>query len=332
MGLAHLPPLQTLIRQRRDDPTLSAEERAVYENFTMEERISSARLTRYGDAIGSTALLNRDAFWQQHKTRYLDVYQFVDKDNSDGIVPDTFNAALNGSNLWAGIDDNVVLYRLETVSWALEGSSVSQDELERSIHEATAKPGPMPDTARRTLQRMVNEWNGRRNLYPSFATTSDEVAGLLTEPDWADRLRDHLGLGRLNPVAAPPIAVLLMRYTVKEVRATKAARAQGFCIPTVLDGTCNPCFFPTPTRAGTEGAVYEQGRAVNLAPAKTELGYRMGLELIHSYLDYRPEHIVRWGLISRPLQVDLTQRRRWHLSWLQRNCDRDDFTCELNYV
>ena len=330
MDLANIVSLQSLIRKRRIEPVLPVSERAVYENFTTEERVTAARLQRYGHALGTTPLPNLDAFWQQHRIRYLDEHQFVEKD--DGAVPDTFNAALNGSNLWAGIDDNVVLYRLEEVSWALKGSSVDQAELKHSIDEATAKPGSMPDTARALLQRVVDEWNERRNLYPSFATTADEIADLLAEPAWANRLRDHLGLGHLNPAPGHTEAVLLMRYTVKEVRAAKAARTQGFCIPTVLDGTLNPWFFPTPAHAGTEGAVYEQGRAVNLAPAKTESDYRMGLELIHSYLDYRPEHIVSWGVISRPHQADLAQRRRWHLSWLQLNCDRDDFACELNHV
>lgn len=328
MDLVTVAPLQSLIRGRNGDPALPAHERAIYENFAVEERVTTARLKRYGDAHSVASLLNLDAFWQQHRTRYLNEHQFVEKD--EGTIPDTFNAALNGPNFWADIADDVVLYRLEEVSWALRGSSVDQFELKRSIGEA--KPGPMPDSARTLLQRVVDEWNDRRNLYPSFATTADEVADLLAEPDWANRLRDHLGLGHLNPVSTEPIAVLLMRYTAKEVRAARAARTQGFCIPTVLDGTLNPWFFPTPARAGIEGAVYEQGRAVNLAPAHTESDYRMGLELIHSYLDYRPEHIVRWGLISRPHQADLAERRRWHLSWLQLNCDRDDFACELTHV
>ena len=330
MNMADVVSLQTLIRTRRMDPVLSAEECAVYENFAIEERVVDARLQHYGRALRNASMRDWDAFWQQHRTRYLDEHQFVEKD--DGVVPDTFNVALNGSNFWTGIDDNVVLYRLEQVSWALKGSSVDQAELERSVRKATAKPGTMPDTARPLLQRVVDEWNARRNLYPSFATTADEVADLLAEPDWANRLRDHLGLGHLNPAPGRTEAVLLMRYTVKEVRAAKAARTQGFCIPTVLDGTLNPWFFPTPAHAGTDGAVYEQGRAVNLARANSESDYRMGLELIHSYLDYRPEHIVRWGVISRPHQADLAQRRRWHLSWLQLNCDRDDFACELNHV
>lgn len=330
MNLANVASLQSLIRARCTVPTLPSDERAIYENFALEERVADARLQQYGGALSRASFPNLDAFWQQHRTRYLNEYQFVEKD--EGTVPDTFNAALNGPNFWAGIDDNVVLYRLEEVSWALKGSSVDQAELEDSVRKATAKPGHMPDTARTLLQRVVDEWNERRNLYPSFASTADEVADLLAEPDWANRLRDHLGLGHLNPVSASPIPVLLMRYTAKEVCAAKVARTQGFCIPTVLDGTLNPWFFPTPAHAGTEGAVYEQGRAVNLAPAHTESDYRMGLELIHSYLDYRPEHIVRWGLISRPHQADLAQRRRWHLSWLQLNCDRDDFACELNHV
>lgn len=330
MDLAKIAPLQSLVRARRAEHALPANERAIYENFAVEERVTASRLQRYGQALGAAPLPKLDAFWQQHKTRYLDEYQFIDK--KDGGVPDTFDAELNGANFWTGIDDHVVLYRLEKVSWALQDSKFDQTELELHVRAATATAGPMPYTTRTFLQDFVNKWNDRRNLYPSFATTSDEVADFLASPDWANLLRDHLGLGHLNPAAGRTVAVLLMRYTVKEVRDAKAAHIQGFCIPTVLDGTLNDCFFPTPAHAGTEGAVYEQGRAVNLAPAGTESDYRMGLELIHSYLDYRPEHIVRWGLISRPHQADLAQVRRWHQNWLQLNCDREDFACELDHV
>lgn len=330
MDMRSVVPLQSLVRSRRSDSVLPAEERAVYENFVIEERVADDRLQKYGLAFGSALLPNLDAFWQQHRTRYLNEHQFVEKD--DGSVPDTFDAKLNGSNFWAAIDDNVVFYRLEQVSWALKGCSVDLAEFESAVRESTARPSTSSKTAHSILQRVLTEWNERRNLFPSFATTSDEVTTLLEESDWADRVRDHLGLGHLNPVAGRTEAVLLMRYTAKEVRAARVARIQGFCIPTVLDGTINPYFFPTPTHAGVGRAVYEQGRAVNLAPALTESDYRMGLELIHSYLDYRPEHIVRWGLITRPHQADLSQLRRWHLSWLQLNCDRDDFVCELNHV
>lgn len=330
MDMASVVPLQSLVHFRRSDPVLSAEERAVYENFAIEERVAHGRLQKYGRSFGNAPLLTLDDFWQQHRIRYLDAHQFVEKD--DGSVPDTFEAALNGHNFWTAIDDNVVFYRLEQVSWALKGSSVDLAEFEIAVREFTARPGTLSDLARSVLKRVLAEWNERRNLFPSFATTSDEVTSLLAEPDWADRVRDHLGLGHLNPVAGRTEAVLLMRYTAKEVRAARVALIQGFCIPTVLDGTINPYFFPTPTHAGAGGAVYEQGRAVNLAPALTESDYRMGLELIHSYLDYRPEHIARWGLITRPHQANLSQLRRWHLSWLQLNCDRDDFACELNHV
>lgn len=334
MNLASVVPLQALVRARRTDSALPVDERAIYENFATEERVAEARLALYGGALAGTPCANLDAFWQQHRQRYLDEYQFVEKD--EGEVPHTFDANLNGANFWPGIDDNVVLYRLEQVSWALgKGCSVDETELRQAVEQAAAaRPGVIPPDARIRLQRMVDEWNERRNLYPSFATTHDEIADLLTEPDWADRLRDHLGLGHLHPTPGRTEAVLLMRYTAKEVRQERAARQQGFCIPTVLDGTLNPWFFPTPAHAGTEGAVYEQGRAVNLAPAHTESDYgeNMGMELIHSYLTYKPEHIVRWGQISRPHSADLAQRRGWHLSWLQLNCDRDDFGCELSHV
>jgi hypothetical protein len=126
--------------------------------------------------------------------------------------------------------------------------------------------------------------------------------------------------------------VLLLRYTVREVRQCKAAGGSAFCMPTVLDGTVNPYFFPRPRPgAGAPGSDRQVGRAVNLA-ATSESDYAMRLELVHSYVDYRPDHLVRWGLISRPVSADLAQLRGFHLSWLRLETERDTFGCDLIHV
>ena len=139
MDMESVVPLQSLVRSRRSDTALSAEERAVYENFAIEERVADGRLQKYGRAFGSAPLPSLDVFWQQHRIRYLNEHQFVEKD--DGSVPDTFDVTLNGPNFWTGIDDDVVLYRLEQVSWALKGSSVDLAEFEIAVRESTARPG-----------------------------------------------------------------------------------------------------------------------------------------------------------------------------------------------
>ena len=69
MGL--LPPLQALIRLRRTDPTLLAQDRAVLENFVMEERVHDARLVHFATTAGTTPWTSLSEFFDGHSHRYL---------------------------------------------------------------------------------------------------------------------------------------------------------------------------------------------------------------------------------------------------------------------
>ena len=72
-----------------------------------------------------------------------------------------------------------------------------------------------------------------------------------------------------------------------------------------------------------------------LDDATTESDYAMRAELVHSYLDYRPEHLARVGLVSRQMQCDLAQLRGFHLNWLRLELDRDPpqpFDTDLSHV
>lgn len=340
MDLSTLPALQALIRSRLGAVAgIPPDERAVWENLHAEERASPQRGALYAAAVNSPALADLSAFTLRHKG-YLE--QAVNLEKAEPEVPHTFDAALNGGNHWAGIDDNVALYRLEDLSFALEGSGVDAAELQAAIdtQRSTSADPDARNGALAVLQRVTIAWNDRRDRRPLFATTQDEVAALLADAgdEWPHALRDELGLGHYNPLPGRPVTVLLMRYTVREVRQCKAAGRQAFCIPTVLDGAVNPHFVPTPLHGpGAAGSPWQMGRAINLA-ATSESDYesRMRAELVHSYVDYRPEHLDRWGVISRQVQCDLAQLRGFHLSWLRLLTDRDapnpPFDTDLSHV
>lgn len=333
VDLSAIPPLEALIRARRSDAALADTDRAVLENFCAEERVSDERLKVFSASVGAGPWSYMGDFRQAHERLYLPERQQRDKAGPD--VPDTFDGVLNGSNDWPNIDDNVALYRVESVSFALRGSGIDESELLRAI-ELHGSPNPVTrEAARLVLQRLADNWNARRDRRPLFATTEDELADVIAVAgsDWPDALRDHLGLGHFNPIPGRQETVLLMRYTVREVRQCKAAGVSGFSIPTVLDGPLNPFFSPTP-HPGT-GAVlsdFQVGRTVNLKSVLNESEYCMGLELIHSYVDYRPEHLFRYGSISRPLAANLAQLRAFHLAWLRLDTDRDTFGCDLSHV
>ena len=337
MNTVNLAPLQALIRLRRVDTNLLPTHRAVLENFLMEERVQPSRLQAFAAAVGSGPWLDIDAFGGVHRNGYL--HERVDIDQGDPGIPDTFDSGLNGSNFWSGIEEHLALYRLETVSFALKDADVDEAELERAVGERN-RPAATPaqiKAADTVLERVCETWNLGRHRRPAFATTEPEIEDLLHDPegDWPHALRDHLGLGHLSPEPArEPIKVLLMRYTVKDVLAgAKKVGHGGFCIPTVLDGPINAYFFPTPLPSVTAPAAPQRcGRALNLRASATQSDYAMGLELIHSFVRYRPEHLVRWGLVSRPLAVDLSALRGFHLDWLRQETERDDFGCNLDDV
>ena len=336
MDVGLLPPLQALIRLRRIDPALVTQDRAVLENFVMDERVHDARVVHFAAAAGTVPWTSINEFFDRHSHRYLQPH--VELEKSDTGVPHTFDSSLNGGNFWPLIEENLALYRVESVVFALKGSGVEEVDLEQAIDAMAGRASPYGKPEASTiLARVCDNWNVRRDQRPLFATTAPEIEPLLTDHpvEWENAVRDHLGLGHLNPRAASePVKVLLMRYTVKEVRAaTKAAGSGGFCIPTVLDGSINPHFFPTPLpSAGAPSGPHGVGRAINLRPVATQSEYVMGLELIHSYVEYRPEHLIRWGLVSRPLAIDLGQLRSFHLEWLRLDTERDDFGCDLTHV
>ena len=334
MKLDQVPGLQELVRNSISQTGLPANELAILENVVMDERVNQSRHAAFAAALGNGPWPTVASFALAHKLRY--VRERLDLVQGDPGVPDTFDAAFNAENTWFGIEENLALYRVEEVSFALKGAAVDEGDLERAISDLNLAAASIVqrEAANAILSHVCETWNANRHQRPAFATTEPEIEEVLTDAgaDWPNVLRDHLGLGHLNPVGGrEPVKILLMRYTAKEVNEhAKRARHGGFCIPTVLDGTLNPFFFPTPLpAAAAPSAPQHCGRSLNLHPAATQAEYVMGLELVHSFVNYRPEHLVRCGLISRPLAVDLQLLRRLHLDWLRLDTERDEFGCNL---
>ncbi len=315
MNLAAIPTLDKYATATLAASDRPPKERAVLENLRWEERVGDERLARYAQGFTEIDIPQFDDVKVAHG-RYAETFLEIEID--DSRIPDTFDSA-NSSNRWRHIEENLYLIRIEDANFALRDSGVDLAEFEQAI--ATR------DDA--ILARVCEVWNGRRDRRPAFATTEIAVKDSLEAAgaDWPHALRDNLGLGHLNPVPGlPPVPVLLLQYTVGEVMRDKQAGVSGFAIPTVIDGRLNPFFFPTPKPAlGSDAAQYEVGRAVNLTHAASQSEYRMGLELVHSFLAYRPEQISRLGYISRPLTSDLSALRSFHLDWLRLETDRDDF-------
>ena len=327
MNLAGIPGFSITADRQLRSPGATDQERAVWENLLIEERVSATRETAYVNALSVTAdpVDSLGRYSWAHRRFYLDPHVFVDQGSA---VPHTFDPAFNAANFWPDIDDDVLLYRIEQVSFALGNATIDEVEFERAFRAFRSTDAAARDAARDVLQGVLDSWNQARDQRPLFATTHDEVSEVLAEAgaDWANRLRDELGLGHINPTDGRQEAVLLMGYKAREVRRSRGAGRVEFCIPTMLDGTLNPYFFPTPLPGpGPLDRGWSLGRAVNLA-ARDESGYEACIraELVHSFIEYRPEHLLDWGLVSRPVRCNLAQLRQFHLSWIRLLTDRDD--------
>ena len=176
------------------------------------------------------------------------------------------------------------------------------------------------------LNGVVKRWNSERDKRPMFATTELEVEDVINDDssDWAEQLRDRLGLGHHSPMGSP-IEIVLMRYTVQDVLDSLAG--EGYpAIPTVLDSGMSPYFFPSPIPKHNNPYY---GHTVNLTHVDNDNNYTIGVELLHPRIDYKPEHFFKMGVIARPFEMPLERARRFHLPWLRIRSERDDFGAHL---
>ena len=100
-----------------------------------------------------------------------------------------------------------------------------------------------------------------RELSPAFSTLLSEVTDTLDQDDWADALRDMLGLAHYSANATPePIA--LCKYSVADIRR-EAKTGAPITMPTVLDSDPWEHYFPAPKSL-------QFGRAMALQPCNNE--------------------------------------------------------------
>ncbi len=274
-------------------------ERACADNIWFEERVSSAR-SRHLEAIApdtpSPASL---AAWQ---TDYCRTH--VETNN-----PDIFRDDLAPARLVPGLlDTHQRIARLERVpATLLNEAGLTFDALTRAFDGG--------DHA--VLDVFLQRWNALRDGRPAFAAWKDELIDDLRFADWADRVRDRLGLAHHDPGPADPIPVILMEYDVASV--LHAAGSHGvrvaFVSPTVVDSPPWPWFFPSPA-----GLAY--GRTVNLGGGAPILA----AEFLHVGMTYTRNHIARVGEIRRKVgPVDMRSLRNRHLAALRAAAHRPDF-------
>jgi hypothetical protein len=282
---------------------IRADDRAEADNLWFEERVSAERRRAFEAA--ATDVRDPATF----KRRHIDYFRdFVATDR----VPHTFTAEYNPADL-GPIDEDQRIVRLESLTTPLRAQSLTLAQLQEAAANGWND----------VIDGFLDEWNRSRDHRPAFAAFRGEVFGEVTDDaEWANRLRDRLGLAHYDCTKGPePVA--LMGYTVREVlrQAARAGPGCTFTSPTVLDTGPWPYFYPAP-------AQIRCGRTMSLFQVKDDS--ELFCEILHVRLTFRRQHIVRLGEITRPVpDFDLKALRNHHLLALQIASGRDDFGEEM---
>jgi len=315
MNLDSLPNLTEYMNCRLADASIDAEERAHIENFMLDERPPQNGVDLYAKRLKSKPITDLDNWIDRHRNFTAEE---INLGVSETAQPWTFRIE-NDINRLRNIEPSLYLIRVEDANWLCDSIGISCADLEANIKAFERGDAKASDF----LSSVAKRWNPERDKRPMFATTELEVDDIVNDnsADWAEQLRDRLGLGHYSPLAGRPNEIILMRYTVQEV--LDSLTGEGYpAIPTVLDSNMSPYFFPSPIPKHSNPYY---GHTVNLAYLEDDNGYSMGVELLHPRIDYKPEHFFKMGVIARSFTMPLERARRFHLPWLQLHSERDDF-------
>lgn len=232
------------------------EQSAPAENHILDERVPDARendfLALSGFAASAPAIVG-DWFKSLHDYGINRIARAVTSATFDTI---------NRAN-WLVLHPDWDVVRIETITGLCSRDRVTGvDEAEaaaliRELLDAR-QSGRLFDPFREArLEKWLDEVNDGSDQRPAFVAPYAEVEALLRLPDWANRLRDALGLGHIRPSAGRPTPVVLMQYSLERVSRNYIGRPAWAATPTVMDDVPtagpNPCFFPAPLKTSTDG-------------------------------------------------------------------------------
>ena len=212
-------------------------------------------------------------------------------------ISGTFTA-INQPN-WLGLSPDWDVIRIETLYGLVgraksKGSDVEETQVNGLVHDmlsarATGTALDLFKEAR--LEKWLRHVNSGSDRRPSFVAPFAEVEDILMQADWANRLRDALGLGHIRPWAGNPMTILLMQYNLIRVHEMHIGKPAWAASPTVLDDVPgqmpNPCFFPAPKADG-------YGDTVDLATT----GATFWKEFLHGHIGCTLADIRRIGEVT----------------------------------
>ncbi len=182
----------------------------------------------------------------------------------------------------------------------------------RELVAARAEGRKVDEDAAALVEDVLVTWGERCQLRPVWASFLQDHDDLFkADPagdasDWADDLRDRLGMSHLSPPAAGTAPILVFVYPVSAVPDRRDFKGKPLAIPTVVDGDLSPAFCPAP---GADPV----GRVVHLGSADRE----PAREVIHPFFVPTAKHLFRVGEVTRQAPADLSPARTRHLRHLR---------------
>jgi len=303
-------------------------------NFLLDEGVMPARCDSYRSSGAADAHADCHAWRGQHeKYLYQQVYRPgpgsgvpVRLEQSDeDLCPETFRF-VNPNSPFAYSDKGLHLIRTEELSFIARYSGVPEDRL-KDLAQDVAEHGTSAKSFAE-FESSLRTWTKKIELRPVFAAFWEDLADLFgTTPgndvsDWANRLRDRLGLAHYDPAQrGSSIDVLVFRYEIGCLAQIRefGPNVRALVSPTVLDGNLSYAFCPAPAGAKT-------GYTLDLSGANTPRR-----EVLHPTLAFRARHLWRIGTITEPVDLSSFETLRGlHLLWLQGQTGVTDYAVDTD--
>ena len=292
-------------------------EAAPAENYILDERISDEREADFLSLSGfDTVQPATPPDWFAQHTNYAKL-RVARRGSPHGTLAVTFTNENDKASLAINPAEDVV--RVETIEglcgragWEL--SATDAQALIQKMLDARTAAQPLPPDVEARLRKWLKKVNSGKDSRPAFVAPFAEVEPLLKRSDWANRLRDALGLGHICATAAGAKPILLMQYSLDRVRVEYLGKAAHWAAsPTVLDDVAqagpNPHFFPAP-----ESVSHGYGFTVDLDVADAS----WKREFLHAPIAYELCDIQRIGLVTTDVpENQIKDARKLHRSLLQ---------------
>ena len=273
-------------------------EAAPAENYILDERVSDRRETDFLSLSEfDKAQPASPSDWYAQHTNYTRL-RVACCGSPHGALAVTFISENDKALLEVNPAEDVV--RVETIEglcglaqWNL--SAADARALIQRMLDARSAGQPTPPDVEVQLRKWLKKVNDGKDSRPAFVAPFAEVESLLKRPDWANRLRDALGLGHICATAAGDKPILLMQYSLDRVRVEYFGRkvAAWAASPTVLDDVAqagpSPHFFPAPASAS-------DGYGFTVDLNVSDASYTR--EFLHAPISYEIRDIQRIGLVT----------------------------------